>query len=991
MKPVRLTFGGIGPYPGEVEIDFTGLDALGLYLIVGETGAGKSTIFDAMTYALYGELAGERSAKVLVSDHAGRVAPHVEFVFDLGGRRYCVRRTFQIGKKSPKPGDQVLEELGDAPDRMANVTQVRNVTEKVRELLGLDVDQFSKVVMLPQNKFQEFLLANDAKKEELLKVLFGTAIYGRIADELGERAKEHGARVEDANRRIADQHRDVRTALGELPARPEFEGLVPEDAESAVVLDETIAVVGSVRAALTTRNEELRSALNLAITALSNATTDAERFDATQQLEALTTAADDARAAVDDATERLDRHTRAAAVVPHAVALARATEEHERANEVLEVERDRLASIAAERPVGIALLEFPVDGTTATDVRQHATEARAAVVAVRDRYATIDRLGDEIDELTKALDTMATELEAADAERVRADEERATLEQELSSLRAVAATLADRRDAVRALDELLVAANVSAARAVMVAAQTAHESNTTAFEEAGRVADALAKARTLNLAGDLARDLVDDEACPVCGSTDHPAPAVPEGDPVDEVDLEAANERRNEAAVRVELSRDALKKAQTAVEEAERVASTLPSDEAQVELRGDLEQANEAVARVATTEKALEGLRHAAERAGAAAQEIETRRAATATTIAMKVADRDREVAAAATGLDRAAIDPAVEWCDAVLASTARIIEAEPAVTAAEAAVTANAATLAAALADAGFATADDARAALLDDTDLATVRATVDEAAARRTRIGELRAFIGDRPVPAVRPDLEELETAKAAAEDAADRSATDLATVVSVDDRLRSASETIDRLTAGMGDLLSMASRSADIAKRFATGGGTTQRLSLERWVQRSYFSEVCSVASERLADLSHGRYRITLEAEGADYVRGVQSLALFVTDAYTGQNRVVQTLSGGEQFLTSLSLALGLAEVVQRQAGGVDLGALFIDEGFGSLDGDTLDVAIDVLRTLRDSGRTIGVISHVESMQAELPIGLRVEKSASGSRVEVAAATE
>jgi exonuclease SbcC len=220
--------------------------------------------------------------------------------------------------------------------------------------------------------------------------------------------------------------------------------------------------------------------------------------------------------------------------------------------------------------------------------------------------------------------------------------------------------------------------------------------------------------------------------------------------------------------------------------------------------------------------------------------------------------------------------------------------------------------------------------------------------------------------------------------AETAANNANDDLAAVKSSERRLKAAQKEIARLGKGIDELKRIVEQCIAVAKIFTTGEVSSDRLSLERWVQRSMFAEVCEVATVRLRELTHDRYRLTLEADGASHARRTRGLALFVTDSFTGQNRPVETLSGGEQFLTSLALALALGDVVQHHAGGIDLGALFIDEGFGSLDGNTLDTAVEVLRTLQGMGRVIGVISHVDSMQSELPIGLVVQKDVSGSRI-------
>jgi exonuclease SbcC len=198
----------------------------------------------------------------------------------------------------------------------------------------------------------------------------------------------------------------------------------------------------------------------------------------------------------------------------------------------------------------------------------------------------------------------------------------------------------------------------------------------------------------------------------------------------------------------------------------------------------------------------------------------------------------------------------------------------------------------------------------------------------------------------------------------------------------------ENINRLGPESADLVARATSALNLAHvvEKGAGSGENQQLGLEEWVQRTLFEEVCLVATTQLQKLSNNRYILTLEAEGAKIKRYAGGLELYVIDSHSGKTRSVHTLSGGEQFLTSLALALALAEVVERHSGGMELSTLFIDEGFGSLDNHTLDSAMDVLMKLHDSGRTVGVITHVEAMQQQLPVGIRINKTNNGSTLEM-----
>jgi exonuclease SbcC len=289
---------------------------------------------------------------------------------------------------------------------------------------------------------------------------------------------------------------------------------------------------------------------------------------------------------------------------------------------------------------------------------------------------------------------------------------------------------------------------------------------------------------------------------------------------------------------------------------------------------------------------------------------------------------------------------------------------------------------LATALAREGFSREPEVAAGLLDEDTLDALGECVQVDVARSERMLELRAVVGEAPVPKHRPDLDMLEEAAeiaaAALEQAGDR-ATTLANAVETLERRGEALTTLGSDVASLVERAIRAKHIADVVNR-----GEGEILGLERWVQRAVFEEVCQVATEQIRALSHGRYVLTLDATGQPQRKRAAGLDLFVTDSHTGRTRRVQSLSGGEQFLTSLALALALAEVVQNRSGGIELSTLFIDEGFGSLDGDTLDTAVEVLRSLQDNGRTVGLISHVDAMKQELPVGIQVTPSQTGSSI-------
>ena len=280
--------------------------------------------------------------------------------------------------------------------------------------------------------------------------------------------------------------------------------------------------------------------------------------------------------------------------------------------------------------------------------------------------------------------------------------------------------------------------------------------------------------------------------------------------------------------------------------------------------------------------------------------------------------------------------------------------------------------------------------AALLQEGEVEELEAFVATFEERQKSIDTLDASVGNDPVPPTRPDIDEI-TKQANLADASSQEASDTAnTVKNALAQIRAAYKEIRSIGPKIKRQESEANKARAIANVFEKGAGVNSgQLSLEVWVQRTLFEEVCLVANTQLRTLSNYRYSLTLEQEnGGVSKRHASGLDIYVLDSHSGTTRPVHTLSGGEQFLASLALALSLAEVVQQHAGGIELPCLFIDEGFGGLDLEALDLAINVLSGLHAAGRTVGIITHVETMQEQLPIGIRVQKSDHGSTLEIVA---
>lgn len=982
MKPHHLRFAGIGAYPGLVEIDFDDLGELGLYLVVGPTGSGKTTIFDAITFALYGKLAGQRSHTTLVSDHSHRVSPYVEIDFSHRGTHYRLHRVPPVNGKSAKTNDVWMAEYADerfAEPAVSRVTGATNVTDRVASIIGLDADQFMRVMLLPQNEFQQFLLATSTKKEELLRALFGTTLYERIAGELFESAKRLRADADRAATEIESIQASIRSQVDTVLG----EGLGDSLPDPAVDLQGVIAELQALHAAATDAAAAATARHTAATAARATAVGEAKRFDAGRDLAELEALERAEAAAVGDATARLDADQRAQRVMPAVTARDAAHRAFHEATQRVADNRDELLAALAAVPTQVPVLDglraVAATGDVSTLAAELAT-ARANLAQARDAYRAA------------ALDTAAATASDAEAVTAEATVERST--RQISERTAAIATYTEQREAARALadsypaldrdvaalDDLLRRADVTAATEALLTAQAALDAAQAAFASASDDLAAARRARTQQLAGELAQQLEAGDPCPVCGSTEHPAKAVP----ADGADVDALEDARDAAMAASTVAEAAYNAAHAHMLDVDALAATLPTPDQQRDLRERHAAAAAAGASCAQLDADIDTAR--TELTGLTAEHTAAEAA-----VRQHVADAARLRAAAATQLAAAAavIDEAiVDLVATALGEAGHFIDGLGSAIGDLDAATGRRATtdqqLAEVLVAERFGDEAGAAAAALADDQRDALATLVRVAAERATRIIECRAVVGDMPLPHQRPDVDGLEAAERIAVEASAKATSDVTTLANAAASIEQSATTLHTLAPDVERQRVRAARAKHLADVLKYGGKDT--LGIERWVQRTVFEEVCEVASVQLLTLSAGRYVLTLESSGSTSRKASAGLDLFVTDSHTGATRSVGTLSGGEQFLTSLALALALAEVVQRRSGGIELSTLFIDEGFGSLDGQTLDTAVEVLRSLQDTGRTVGVISHVDAMQQELRIGIRVTPGPTGSTVAV-----
>ncbi|MEV5505470.1 AAA family ATPase [Streptomyces orinoci] len=1004
MRLHRLEITAFGPFGGTQRIDFDQLSAAGLFLLHGPTGAGKTSVLDAVCYALYGDVPGARqgSGLALRSDHAAPdTRTRIVLELTLAGRRLEITRYPEQLRPKRRGGgftrdrahSELRERAADGEWRGLSRSH-QEIGEEIRQLLGMSREQFCQVVLLPQGDFARFLRAADTVRGELLGKLFGTGRFAAVEARLAELRRTGEARVRTGDERLLALGHRMRQAAAD-PALPETgvpdpatadeerQPLAPGDPGLAEAVLEWAALArsgarerrdiagGAVRAA----EQRCAAARRLAEEAGELARLQHRHQAARRRAQALREQRGER-----EETARLLERARAAGSVAPALELHREADRAQRAAAEAE-QRLRAALPAEHREAGDGQLDSleralreELGSLSAARRAEERVRTLTAELAALDREAEADE--DALTEHTEWLRGWEEERRTL-RRRVERAQEAATLAERLA---AQAGTAAAQLSAARRRDTLTARADAAAAQALR-----AREDAAAAREHWLDLKDR----RLRDIAAELAAGLRPGEPCAVCGGTEHPDPARPHDGRADR----AAEEAALAAYERAEELRAAAEARLTPVRE-ELAAATAGAGTAPVAeltaLAAELEQSLEGARQAAA------GLHPAREALDAAEREYERRRQAEQAArlrIAARTSRRENLEG------ERSALESEVARARggaASVADRARLLErqAELLGRAAEAVRTAQAAAdrlktadarLAEAAYRAGFDTPEQAAGALLGDERQRLLRQRLDawsgEEAAVAAELAD-PAVAGAAELPAAEP-----EAARRAA-DAADRA---LRAAAAREAEAVNRCAELDRLSAeALADARRLAPLREEhhrVAALAALAAGTSaqneRKMRLESYVLAARLEQVAAAAGARLQRMSSGRYTL-VHSDARSGGRGRSGLGLHVIDAWTGRERDTATLSGGETFFASLALALGLADVVTDEAGGMRLDTLFIDEGFGSLDEETLDEVLDVLDSLRERDRAVGIVSHVADLRRRIPARLQVVKDRSGSAV-------
>jgi exonuclease SbcC len=980
-----LRLQAFGPFATEQRIDFDQVGASGLFLLDGPTGAGKTSVLDAITFALYGP--GERNGDGrLHSDFAAAdVEPRVGLEFSVRGTRHRVTRTPEYerpkkhGTGMTRQAASVHLERRVGPRWESRSSNKAEVAELLADELGLTRDQFTQVVLLPQGEFARFLRADDDDRRKLLTRLFGTHLYDQITDELDRRRGEAAKDVDSARRAVhacvaaaaeaAGLAPDLRAELLELTP-PQLPSRLDAIGADLAALREDVAAMAADAAgqAATARAEQLAAdAASDRIGRLARATAAHEAQEATRADHEGQAARLSAAVRAEPVRSLLD----ACAEAAETVAQARAT--------VFELDADAsaqwLAGSGAEE-----LSEGAATAARAAAELQHLVDREAGLTAQRAAVAdaeSADRIARAtLARLTKRHNELPVELAELDdaievARRGVNGQPVATRERESAQRRLTAA--------VRAAE---LTEQLAAARAAHTAVVDRHQQ---AVDRHQRLLDT----RLSGIAAELAVALHDGEPCAVCGSPDHPAPARPTPDAVTVDDVRAAASSRDAAERARDKAAAVLESCQTEMTQAQAVAGGASIEQLQLELQALAES-------IAAAERCQAQLvQHTAAKAQLVAEATAIaaeHAAALATSIAAEaqLATMRAELDALAAEVTAAAADhPSVaDRQQELLADAERAQASATAVRALGAALHSQAKATARAQREAvkrGFADLDEAASAVLADAERERLTSAVEQWQADSERLravvsaDEFAGLEGAQCGQAAQRAAD-AATALIAAEREAKKTADGAELARYAAERYASCRAEIARAQQELADLELRSAPVMYLAK--LTKGMTGQRrVALTTYVLRHWFERVVQAANVRLTGMSSGRYELVRVDEGTSKAERT-GLTLQVLDRHTGEQRSTRSLSGGETFYASLALALGLADVVKAEAGGVDLDTLFIDEGFGSLDADTLEEVMSVIDELRDRGRVIGIVSHVSELKDRIAEHIEVRKNADGS---------
>lgn len=913
MRPIKLTVSAFGPYAGKTVLDMDKLGENGLYLITGDTGAGKTTIFDAITYALYGEASGDnREASMFRSKYAEAAAPtEVELVFAYGGKTYTVKRNPEYERPKSR-GEGFTTQKAEVqliyPDGRV-VTKQRDVDNAIRDIMGINRSQFLQIAMIAQGDFLKLLLAPTEERKKIFRQIFKTQLYQDLQDRLKRESGQLNDKC-DAARNSIKQYIDGITC-------DENDVLCMEVEKAKNGLLPAKDVADLIERLLTQDNDKK--------TAIQKSISDAEKaLEIVNANLGKIEAKEKTQKALDQAQNSLTREKEANLALKAAFDIEKGNVS----------ERERLAEEKARIEA-----EFPRYEALDTIEKQIKNDEDAISKKVRqlkkdrEQYATDEAAFKILKKEFESLEDAGEGKEKLSRQKEKAQEKQEKLKN-LSKLFEGLHEFADTLDAL----------------------QSDYKKASEASEKATADYEAKNRAFLDEQAGIIAETLENGKPCPVCGSLEHPCIAHKSAKAPTEAQLKRAKENADQARKTAEGLSGECKKAKGLLDakkdetekQAKELWQSVPFEDAENKLPEEQKAVSE---EIAALDRALSEEKKKVSRRSELAESLPK------TEKALK--EREKDILSRNTSLeaDKASLSEKKKQRDAdkELLRFGSIEEAKKESKALEK----NICEMKEAF--------DNAQNALSESEK---------KIAGYSASITELSKQLSSDC------DLDKEAETKKKAELSEKRIADDAAAKV-LHTRIESNSQVLDHIRAKVGDLDALEKRYVWLKALSNTANGNIsgkEKVMLETYIQMTYFDRIIARANTRFMVMSGGQYELKRRKE-AENNRSQSGLDLDVIDHYNGTERSVKTLSGGESFKASLSLALGLSDEIQASAGGVRLDTMFVDEGFGSLDEESLDQAMRALSSLADGNRLVGIISHVADLKNRIDKQIVVTKEKSG----------
>jgi DNA repair protein SbcC/Rad50 len=1040
VKPLKLTMQAFGPYAEIETIDFTQLGNRTMFVISGKTGSGKTTIFDAISYAIYGKASGEdRNGPELRSQFAKEdLATEVSLDFTLRNKVYSITRSPLQQKKKEKgdgytqiPAKAVLYMWDKNGEKTLLASKIGDVEEKIKEIMLIDSNQFRQILMIPQGEFRKLLTSDSKDKEVILQRLFHTQIYKMVEERLKAEASELKKSVEDQVQVRNEAIRRIQAVTNE-----ELKGYLDADSENDTIilplLKEEIAGMSDMLEKLVTivkekeqEQDRLKVQLFEAETILKQLKTKETLKLQKAQLEEQAAGFTEKemqvqlaqKAAVLDSQEQLcHRLKREVDLVEETVATIRLEMERlDVLSKQYEQQLQKELGREAERQTALdeinRLVNMKDDVYSFTTLVKEAALLESSLKGAKEKQLSSEAIFEQLEERLKTLQLQKSEIEKAQFTHLENERKVEKLQTELVRFEKYEQFLVRHQKAVQDLTL-----------------------NTGKFENAeARFKDAKSLVQTLEnkwmhgQASLLAARLQSGDACPVCGSEHHPSLASLESEGIpNEEDLKAAKQQATEmekvksAAESVYYQSQSAEKAQRdAVEEMLMEIRTHRSTFTQADLVDVKAEVSTAKNQLDQTQRILaEQIKHL-DRIKLEIDKRDSEKVALQREIqqlASKVTDLTVQYTEKKTNLERmlkvipenlrseAAYEKTVtasrkqheilvkqleEAQQLVLAvnekratASARLVDAEKHHSEKQNELHTEREIFKNRLSEQGFENYGLYHSSKKTEAEIRKlenqIRSYREELRSVSDRLKELTELLTDVKTPDVDGLKVTLENLGRELQDL-NQQRTDLFVKKRDNEAIYNRVESLNEQMKVLEERYKLIGHLYEISK-----GQNTYRVTFERYVLAAFLDDILREANVRLRKMTSGRFQLHRKTDRSK--GNVQSgLELLVFDQYTGQERHVKTLSGGESFKAALSLALGLADVVQNYAGGVSLDTMFIDEGFGTLDPESLEQAIEALIDIQSSGRLVGIISHVPELKERIDIRLEVIAGQTGSRTE------